>query len=113
MLKSVLNNKRVILIGQSSYIVDFPCYQSQGEFIDSFDIAIQINDGYPKLKRKFINYISNTHFVHPKFQSVLGSKRSIVYSYHNRIPYITQRITSFKRNGGGHLWIVRTFDTRI
>ena len=81
-LSNLLDNKNVIVVGRSKYLFDTHEYPNQGEFIDSHDIVVRINNPLPYI------WDANTHsfsvkrnqfyvYIHDSWKDKIGSRVDI------------------------------------
>ena len=107
-LAEYLNNKRVIIVGRSPYLLNDPEYKNQGEFIDSFDVIVRVNSPIPHQRGKTIRshriIEKNEPFINTKQQECLGKRTNLFYICHSHTiinpEYNSYQLESFQRDGG-------------
>ena len=72
-LKTILFNKRVIIIGRAAYLL----HQENGEFIDSHDVVVRVNRPYPHHSEKTPG--RHVNFVDRYYQHILGVKTHLMF----------------------------------
>ena len=98
-----LEGKSVVLVGRSAYITE----QTQGEFIDSHDIVVRVNDPNPHARfgadtkqpdnKNFHEWRHSDSFILRKFHESIGRRTSIFYTIHNYFLY-PKNIDKFRQD---------------
>ena len=89
-LNEELNDKRVILVGRSSYLLK----ETQGKFIDSFDVVVRLNHAPPYSYNKSKNHLVVPDVLHTH----IGKKTHIYYRSWGSVAY--KQLSRFADNGG-------------
>ena len=90
--------KRIVIVGRSEAILHSPEIENQGEYIDSFDLVVRVNN--PHVHDMFTEYHKQTlgdNYIHPDFHNLLGKRADIMYAYQMSIWHEVKR---FANNGG-------------
>ena len=97
---SIIENKRIVVVGRAPYLLNNPYMENQGEFIDSHDIVVRINDPAVYTIAPFQWDNHPDCFIDPNYTDVLGERTDVYFVKPRLVLRYHEWLDVFVKSGG-------------
>ena len=97
---SIIENKRIVVVGRAPYLLDNPYMENQAEFIDGHDIVVRINKPASYTIKPFEWGNDSGCFIDPNYTGVLGQRTDVFFVKSGLLFRHHKWLDAFVKDGG-------------